>query len=107
MTLDHARVQMAGASRYDLPHRISVAHEAPCVVVRLQIPGENRDWRARRKAAQRFFKQRRFAGARRADEIDAENVLLAVALAQFRRQPVILAEDFFLYDFSHGSSNSR
>ncbi len=107
MTLDHARIQMASPSRNDLPHRIAVAHEAPGVVVRLQIPGENRDWRARRKASQRFFEQRRFPGARRADEIDAENVLFAVALAQLRRQPVILAEDFFLYDFSHGSSNSR
>src|SRR5208337_32101 len=107
MTVDHARIQMASSSRDDLPHRKSVAHEAPRVVVRLQVPGENCHRSARRKAAQRFFEQRRLSGTRRTDEIDAENVLLAVALAQLRRQPVILVEDFFLYDFSHGSSNSR
>ncbi len=107
MTIDHASVEMACAAGNNLSDGKTVAGKAAGVIVSLNVSGKYSDGMGWRKRRQGSFEKSGFAGARRTDEIHAKNILLAVALAQLRGQAIIFAQNFFLYDFAHGSSNSK
>src|SRR5271165_404937 len=107
MALDHASVEVTCSAGHDLAHGKTVACQSTRVIVGLQIAGEHRDRSIFRKASQRFFQQRGLARAWRADEVHAQDILVAITLAQRRGQAIVFAEDFSLYDFTHRSSTSR
>lgn len=82
---------MTGPAGSDLLGGKAEAGQAAGIVVCLDVAGKHCDPRLRSKVLQGPLQQRGLAGAGRADEIHAQHVMPAKALAQFVRDALVLA----------------
>src|SRR6185369_10306580 len=108
MLLDHAGVQVTRSACNDLTHRKTESRQAGCVILGLQVASQQRDLRVFRQALQRALQQRCLTRARRADDVEAENSMLAELRAQPLRNDLVFVQHLlFNLNLTHGSSTSR
>ena len=106
MPLHHLRVQVAGAAGHNLLHRKPKLRQPLRVVLGLQVAGEHGHARALVHALQRLLQQQRLARSRRADQVHAQDSLLAIAFAQLLGENLVLVQDFlFDFDSAHSSTS--
>src|ERR1035438_2274710 len=105
MPLHHLRIEMASSAGNDLLHGKAELRQPLGIVLGLQIAGEDGHARVLVHAVQSLLQQQRLARSRGADEVHAQNSLLAIAFAQLLGENLVLVQDF-LFDFNSTHSST-
>src|SRR5579883_2314341 len=98
--LNHARIEVAGAAGGDLFHGEPEALETGRVIFRLDVAGEHGHSRLARQGRQGAFQKSGLARARRTNQVDAQDTVLAKTLAQARGEPFVFTQDFLFQEHS-------
>src|SRR5271157_1751229 len=100
MTFDHASVQVASASGRDLLYRKMKSLQPVGIVFRLNIARQYGHTILPRQGFESALQKTGLAGARRTDQVQAQNAVLLKPGTQLSRDTVVFTEDFLLQRYS-------